>query len=194
MPRAVVKDVGVRPPNDGQAAADDARPRPPEDVRGDDGAFFDLPPSARVFTRALVDLMTMTKLTMASLLLATTAALRPPPVRATSLAPSMSSQNPQSRRALLLGALGTVTLSTAKQVFAEEAPASEDLSMPEEGQKPIAIGVITVGDGQTKPKVNSTTQRIKDLKALGGKMTDKQKKELKRLQQDEMCDLLGRGC
>lgn len=66
--------------------------------------------------------------------------------------------------------------------------------MPEEGQKPIAIGVITVGDGQTKPKVNSTTQRIKDLKALGGKMTDKQKKELKRLQQDEMCDLLGRGC
>jgi len=30
--RAVVKDVGVRPPNDGQAAADDARPRPPEDA------------------------------------------------------------------------------------------------------------------------------------------------------------------
>ncbi len=28
--RAVVKDVGIRPPNDGQAAADDARPRPPE--------------------------------------------------------------------------------------------------------------------------------------------------------------------
>ena len=151
-----------------------------------------LPP--REFSRAPSSISTMTKLTMASLLLATTAALRPPPVRATSLAPSMSSQNPQSRRALLLGALGTVTLSTAKQVFAEEAPASEDLSMPEEGQKPIAIGVITVGDGQTKPKVNSTTQRIKDLKALGGKMTDKQKKELKRLQQDEMCDLLGRGC
>jgi hypothetical protein len=32
--RAVVKDVGVRPPNDGQAAADDARPRPPEDPSG----------------------------------------------------------------------------------------------------------------------------------------------------------------
>ena len=30
--RAVVKDVGVRPPNDGQAAADDARPRPPENA------------------------------------------------------------------------------------------------------------------------------------------------------------------
>jgi hypothetical protein len=30
--RAVVKDVGVRPPNDGQAAADDTRPRPPEDA------------------------------------------------------------------------------------------------------------------------------------------------------------------
>jgi hypothetical protein len=26
--RAVVKDVSVRPPNNGQAAADDARPRP----------------------------------------------------------------------------------------------------------------------------------------------------------------------
>jgi hypothetical protein len=26
----LVKDVGIRPPNDGQAAADDARPRPPE--------------------------------------------------------------------------------------------------------------------------------------------------------------------
>jgi hypothetical protein len=35
--RAVVKDVGVRPPNDGQAAADDTRitgaPRPPENER-----------------------------------------------------------------------------------------------------------------------------------------------------------------
>jgi hypothetical protein len=30
--RAVVKNVGVRPPNDGQAAADDARPRPPENA------------------------------------------------------------------------------------------------------------------------------------------------------------------
>ena len=30
--RAVVKDAGVRPPNDGQAAADDAPPRPPEDA------------------------------------------------------------------------------------------------------------------------------------------------------------------
>ena len=30
--RAVVKDIGVRLPNDGQAAADDARPRPPEDA------------------------------------------------------------------------------------------------------------------------------------------------------------------
>jgi hypothetical protein len=30
--RAVVKDDGIRPPNDGQAATDDARPRPPEDA------------------------------------------------------------------------------------------------------------------------------------------------------------------
>ena len=28
--RAVVEDLGVRPPDGGQAAADDARPRPPE--------------------------------------------------------------------------------------------------------------------------------------------------------------------
>ena len=145
------------------------------------------------------ELMTMlTKLTMASLLLATTAALRPPPVRATSFAPSMSSQNPQSRRALLLGALGTaVTLGNAKQAFAvvQEAPASEDLSMPEASASGgIAVGMISVGEGQTKQKVNGTAQRIKDLKALGGKITDKQKKEMKRLQQEEMCDLLGRGC
>ena len=161
-----------------------------------------LPPHASLEgPPTLADLMTTTaKLTMASLLLATTAALRPPPVRATS-APSMSSQNPQSRRALLLGALGTaVAVGNAKQVFAQEAPASEDLSMPEEAfsapqeAKPIAVGVITVGDGAAKPKVNSTTQRIKDLKALGGKATDKQKKELKRLQAEEMCELLGRGC
>lgn len=147
------------------------------------------------------ELMTMlTKLTMASLLLATTAALRPPPVRATSFAPSMSSQNPQSRRALLLGALGTaVTLGNAKQAFAaapvQEALASEDLSMPEASASGgIAVGMISVGEGQTKQKVNGTAQRIKDLKALGGKITDKQKKEMKRLQQEEMCDLLGRGC
>ena len=112
----------------------------------------------------------------------------------------MSSQNPQSRRALLLGALGTaVTLGNAKQAFAaapvQEALASEDLSMPEASASGgIAVGMISVGEGQTKQKVNGTAQRIKDLKALGGKITDKQKKEMKRLQQEEMCDLLGRGC
>ena len=51
-----------------------------------------------------------------------------------------------------------------------------------------------MGDGAAKPKVNSTTQRIKDLKALGGKATDKEKKELRRLKQDEMCEMLGKGC
>ena len=132
---------------------------------------------------------------LASLLLATTAALRPPTVRASAFAPSTASHNVQSRRALLLGALGTaVVAGNAKHVNAQEAPASEDLSMPTDSSAPIAVGMITVGDGQSKKKVSGTASRIKEIKAKGGSATDKEKKEMKRLQQEEMCDLLGRGC
>ena len=142
--------------------------------------------------------MTMIASLIASLLLATTAALRPPPVRATSsFAPSMTSQNPQSRRALLLGALGTaVVVGNAKQVNAQDGnlKMDDDLSMPTGGAEPVSIGVITVGDGATKVKISGTASRIKEIKALGGNATTKEKKELKRLQQEEMCDLLGRGC
>ena len=56
--RAVVEDVGVRPPDGGQAAADDARPRPPENTlppsggaRHADGAKVKIPSSALEFGR-----------------------------------------------------------------------------------------------------------------------------------------------
>ena len=62
-----------------------------------------------------------------------------------------------------------------------------------EGQTGEALTMVTLEPGQKKKKKDTPAERIKELKAKGG-LTDKEKKELRRLQQEEMCDLLGRGC
>ena len=53
-------------------------------------------------------------------------------------------------------------------------------------------GVNTMGRWPRK-KEDTPASRIKELKAKGS-LTDKERKELKRLVADEMCEMLGRGC
>ena len=57
----------------------------------------------------------------------------------------------------------------------------------------MPFAVATLGDATKKPKKDTPGQRIKDLEAKSDK-TDKEKKELRRLKADEMCEMLGRGC
>lgn len=101
------------------------------------------------------------------------------------------------RRALLAGAL--VALAAPSTAFAEQIlKMDDDLSAPAEAQpieeaKPLAISVVSVEEaGAAKKK--GPAARIKELQAKGGSATDKEKKELKRLKQEEMCELLGKGC
>ena len=98
---------------------------------------------------------------------------------------------------MLAGAL--VALAAPSTARAEEQVLKmDDLSAPSEAQpieaaQSFAIGVTDIAvAGATKK--TGTPLRIKELQALGGSATDKEKKELKRLKQEEMCDLLGKGC
>ena len=128
----------------------------------------------------------MVRLILAALL-ATAAALR------TGVS---SSGSPTSSRRALLGGLGAFWVA-APVSAAQVLTMDDDLSAPEPAgpdSKPIGITVISAGDAAAKPKAQTPAQRIKELSAKGGAMTDKEKKELKRLKQEEMCELLGRGC
>ena len=55
------------------------------------------------------------------------------------------------------------------------------------------VALTMVDAGVKKKKEDTPASRIKELKAKGS-LTDKERKELKRLIADEMCEMLGRGC
>ena len=55
------------------------------------------------------------------------------------------------------------------------------------------VALTMVDAGVKKKKEDTPASRIKELKAKGS-LTDKERKELKRLVADEMCEMLGRGC
>jgi len=57
--------------------------------------------------------------------------------------------------------------------------------------EPIKMKVVGVDDA--KPKKVTPASRLKELQAKKD-LTDKEKKELRRLKADEMCELLGKGC
>ena len=62
--------------------------------------------------------------------------------------------------------------------------------------KEAAVQVITMEDATAKPKkkeMSTPGQRLKELQAKGN-LSDKEKKELRKLKADEMCEMLGRGC
>jgi len=74
---------------------------------------------------------------------------------------------------------------------APESP--KDLSAPAELESGF-VAVTTVDPTvKKKSKINGTYARIKELQSQGS-LTDKEKKELKRLKAEEMCEMLGKGC
>ena len=123
------------------------------------------------------------------------------PVRAVSCA-SLPAEAPApvpavfaGRRALLAGAL--VALAVPSTALAGDL-SDGDLSAPSAAQPlevatPLTISVMDVAEAGAKKKTGPAA-RIKELQAKGGSATDKERKELKRLKQEEMCELLGKGC
>ena len=76
----------------------------------------------------------------------------------------------------------------------------EDLSAPPAA--PVTPGFetqkmeLTSVDGAAKPKKATPATRYKELlaKQKNEGLTDKEKKEFKKLKADEMCEMLGKGC
>jgi len=68
----------------------------------------------------------------------------------------------------------------------------DDLSAAE----PVALSVVTLTPGGSKKKKDTPASRLKELQELQAKGTisDKEKKEMRKLKADEMCEMLGRGC
>ena len=99
------------------------------------------------------------------------------------------------RRALLGGALAAVAAAPWAAHAEKVLTMDDDLSAPE--PEPIEFGKplsISVEDAGVKKKKIGPAERIKELEAKGGQRTDKEKKELRKLKQDEMCEMLGKGC
>eukprot|EP00965_Chrysotila_dentata_P196479 6177600-Pleurochrysis_carterae.AAC.1 len=70
----------------------------------------------------------------------------------------------------------------------------DEISAPSSGGNPQAVSVQTVAaGGPKKQKPQSGYERIKELQNKG-QLTDKERKELKRLKAEEMCEMLGKGC
>ena len=59
--------------------------------------------------------------------------------------------------------------------------------------EPVKIGVVSLDASGKKPKKFTPADRLKELKAKKD-LTEKEKKELRKLTADEMCEMLGRGC
>ncbi|KAL1496357.1 hypothetical protein AB1Y20_016313 [Prymnesium parvum] len=75
----------------------------------------------------------------------------------------------------------------------------DDIAAPSAGNakpiqaNPISLSVVTRDGSAKKVEKDSPYARIKELQQKSS-LTDKEKKELRRLKADEMCEMLGRGC
>lgn len=55
------------------------------------------------------------------------------------------------------------------------------------------IKMVTAGEPKPKKELSGPAARLKELQSKNS-LTDKEKKELRKLKADEMCEMLGRGC
>jgi len=83
-------------------------------------------------------------------------------------------------------------LNMGEMDIGSSKPAASSVGDIDMGE-PIKIGVVTLDANGKKPKKDTPASRLKELQAKGN-LTDKEKKELRQLKADEMCEMLGRGC
>ena len=136
----------------------------------------------------------------ASTLLALTLASQAPAARA-----CMPASNPRHVRVPMLraceeqrttmlrvaGALSDLTMDDLEVGGPSVAAAVGDLSVSDDGF--TKIGVVSLDANGKKAKKDTPANRLKELQAIKNP-TEKEKKELRKLKADEMCEMLGRGC
>ena len=119
--------------------------------------------------------------------------------------------SPAAPTALALGrracvaAAGAAALGVATPAFAEQqiltmdmdlsAPAEPAPATPASPAEPPreVMTMVTLEPGVARPKKLTPAMRIKELESRGG-LDKKEQAELRRLKQDEMCEMLGKGC
>ena len=100
---------------------------------------------------------------------------------------------------------GAAALGVATPAFAEQqiltmdmdlsAPAEPAPATPASPAEPPreVMTMVTLEPGVARPKKLTPAMRIKELESRGG-LDKKEQAELRRLKQDEMCEMLGKGC
>ena len=103
-------------------------------------------------------------------------------------------------------ALGVATPAFAEQQIltmdmdlaapAEPAPATPAPAAPASPAEPAreVMTMVTLEPGVARPKKMTPAMRIKELEARKSQLDKKELAELRRLKQEEMCDMLGKGC
>jgi len=111
----------------------------------------------------------------------------------------MDHSAPLGRRSVLHHSAAALAASFAAGV-ARPVSALEDLgdlsapSSADEKMEPMSITMsVVTKDASSKKQKDTPFSRLKELQTKGN-LTDKEKKELRRLKADEMCEMLGRGC
>ena len=108
-------------------------------------------------------------------------------------------------RRACVAAAGAAALGVATPAFAEQqiltmdmdlsAPAEPAPATPASPAEPPreVMTMVTLEPGVARPKKLTPAMRIKELESRGG-LDKKEQAELRRLKQDEMCEMLGKGC
>ena len=109
-------------------------------------------------------------------------------------------------RRACVAAAGAAALGVATPAFAEQqiltmdmdlaAPAEPAPATPASPAEPPreVMTMVTLEPGVARPKKMTPAMRIKELEARKSQLDKKELAELRRLKQDEMCEMLGKGC
>ena len=109
-------------------------------------------------------------------------------------------------RRACVAAAGAAALGVATPAFAEQqiltmdmdlaAPAEPAPATPASPAEPPreVMTMVTLEPGVARPKKMTPAMRIKELEARKSQLDKKELAELRRLKQEEMCDMLGKGC
>ena len=104
-------------------------------------------------------------------------------------------------RRACVAAAGAAALGVAPAAFAEQQILTMDMDLaapatpaaPAEPPREV-MTMVTLEPGVARPKKMTPAMRIKELEARKSQLDKKELAELRRLKQEEMCDMLGKGC
>ena len=102
---------------------------------------------------------------------------------------------PSPRRAVLQRAAAAAAAASfaVPQIALADLVDLDDAGPAQAAVAPKAVAITMQDAGAKKEKLSTPASRLKELQAKKD-LTDKEKKEMRQLKADEMCEMLGRGC